>query len=536
MKHISFKAKTTIWITLLITAVCTVSVAGILIMSRSVEAKETMQLLSAAVERNADEIEYKNGILVIENDFDFYSNGVYSDIYNDKFEYIDGEIPFSLIGNAQFVNGEIHTIENDAGEYYICDKRIDFNRYEYEIDVFSGQIIKYEADYSRPETLNAKEYLSIHFENGISTEKAIDIALEHAGALKENVTVISAELPGYSNRQVFRIEFTCDEPLYGSVWVRGMVSADASASTFGAIAKAVVYIIPLFILLAAIGAYLISRETIKRVEKITNSAKKISSGSDLSKRIEIKGGNDEITDLASTFNGMLERLQASFESEKQFTSDASHELRTPLAVIKAECDYALSANADSDDKREALVSINEQTDKITKLVNALLSLTRTELGTYKVNFENTDLSTLTEEICNSFVLSKGITMNTDIQKNIYCNADISLIAGMLKNLLSNAVKYGRDGGYIKVSLKEENGTVTLSVKDNGIGISEDDIPKIWNRFYRADSSRSSNEGFGLGLALVDKISAIHGGKTEVKSKLGEGSEFIVKFFIKNQIF
>lgn len=532
MKHISFKAKTTVWITLLITAVCAVSIASLLIMSSSVSVNETKQLLTAAVERNADEIEYKNGILEIESDFDFYSDGVYTDIYNEKFEYIDGEIPFSLIGDTPFVSGEIHSQESDAGKYFIYDKRIDFNRYEYEIDVFSGQIIKYEADYSRPEALSVKEYFPIHFENGISTDQAIDIALKHAGATRNNATVITTELPGYSNRQVFRVEFTCDEPLYGSVWVRGLVSADAAAGAFNAITRAVIYIIPLFILLAAIGAYLLARGTIKRVENIGDSARKISSGIDLSKRIEIKGGKDEITVLADTFNGMLERLQTSFESEKQFTSDASHELRTPLAVIKAECDYALSSKADSEDKQEALVSINEQTDKMTRLVNALLSLTRTEQGTQRFHFENADMSTLVEETCAMFIPSKKIALNTDIQKDIYYNMDISLISRLLENLLSNAVRYGKDNGYINVSLKKENGNVILTVKDNGIGIAEEDIPKIWNRFYRADSSRSSGEGFGLGLALVDRIAALHGGKAEVKSELGKGSEFIITFFEK----
>lgn len=527
MKNISFKAKTTILITVLITAVCAVSIAGLLIMSRSVANSETKQLLTSTVERNADEIEYKNGILEIESDFAFYSDGVYSDVYNSDFEYIDGEIPFST-NSAEFINNEIHNRETDGTDYYIYDVQINFNRYEYEIDVFSGQIIKYEADYSRPELLTAKEYSSIHFENGINTEQAIDIALEHAGISRDNAEIITVDLPAYSDRQVFRIEFTCSEQLYGSVWVRGLVPADATASAFDAITKAITYFIPLFILIAAIGAYLLSRGTIKPVEEISRSAREITSGKDLSKRLEVSGNTDEIAVLANTFNEMLERLQASFESEKQFTSDASHELRTPLAVIKAECDYALSANADGEDKEEALISINEQTDKMTRLVNALLSLTRAEQGTQKFRFEDADLSLLVEELCNAFVPEKGITLTADIQKGISLNMDISLMSRLLENLLSNAVRYGRENGYINVSLKERNGKTVLSVKDNGVGIAQEDIPKIWGRFYRAESSRST-DGFGLGLALVDRIAALHGGKAEVSSVLGEGSEFRIIF-------
>ncbi len=529
MKNISFKAKTTIWITVLITAVCAVSIAGMMFLSRNVSISETKQLLADTVELNADEIEYKNGVLVIENDFDYYRDGVYTDIYNSDFEYIDGEIPFSLIGSTPFKNNEIRLFENEDDEYFVYDKQIKFNRYEYEIDVFSGQIIKYEADYSLPETLNPKEYSKINFKNGISTDKAIEIALEHAGISSNEATIISAELPGYSDRQVFKIEFTCNKDLYENIWIRGLVPADISEGAFHAITKTVIYIIPLFILLAAAGAYLISRKTIKRVENIGVSAREISSGKDLSRRIEIKGNKDEITALAETFNAMLQRLQLSFESEKQFTSDASHELRTPLAVIKAECDFALSDKADDNDKSEALVSINEQTDKMTNLVNALLSLTRTEQGTQRFNFENSDMSILVQEICSSFILSKGITLSTDIQNNIQYNMDISLISRMLENLLSNAVKYGKENGSIFVSLKESETNVILSVKDNGIGISKEDIPKIFTRFYRADASRSGEEGFGLGLALVERIAALHGATVEVDSVLGEGSEFKIFF-------
>lgn len=529
MKNISFKAKTTIWITLLIAAVCAVSITGILLTGRRVASTEIQQSLISTVERNVDEIEYKNGILEIENDFAFYSDGIYCDVYGDSFEYINGRAPESLIDSTEFSNGEIKTHTNGDSEFYIYDTHLNFNKYEYEIDVFSGQIIQYEADVTSPEALTAGSYSVTRFNNGIDTEQAIDIALAHAGATRENATIITAEIPSYDNRQVFKIEFTCTEPLYEGVWVRGIVPANTAENAFGAINKALLYIIPVFVVIAALGAYLLSRRTIRPVENITRSARDISSGSDLTKRIEIDGGSNEISALAETFNGMLERLQISFESEKQFTSDASHELRTPLAVIKAECEYALSENADSEDKAEALASINEQTDKMTRLVNALLSLTRTEQGTERFHFENADMSTLVEETCLAFVPQKGIMLSTDIEKGIYYNMDISLISRLLENLLSNAVRYGKENGYINVTLKKNGEKIILSVKDNGIGIKDEDLPKIWGRFYRADSSRSSSEGFGLGLALVDRIAALHNGKADVKSVFGEGSEFIITF-------
>ncbi len=532
MKHISFKAKTTVMITLLTAIVCFISFAGMLTISRSTVNSETQQKLISTVERNVDSIEYKNGILEIESDFAFYSDGIYCNVYDRNFILIEGETPHSLIAENKFKNGEISKHSGSDGEYYIYDTRIEFTKHEYEIDVFSGQIIKYEADAVTNEKLPDVDYNSFSFENGISTEKAIDIALAHAGTTRESSTIITAELQAYDNRQVFLVEFTCPVSDYGSVWIRGVAPASISENTFGAINKAILYSIPMLIIFAALGAYFLSEKTIKPVEEITRSAKEISTGKDLTKRIKTDGGSDEIADLADTFNQMLERLQASFESEKQFTSDASHELRTPLAVIKAECEYALSANADSDEKAEALVSVNEQADKMTRLVNSLLSLTRTEQGTQRFNFKNIDLSETIEKGCCEFKTDKGIALQASIENNINLLADISLIRRMLENLLENAVRYGKENGNIFVSLYRENGKIILSVRDDGIGIKEDDIAKIWGRFYRADSSRSTSDGFGLGLALVERITALHGGKAEVKSTLGEGSEFIITFFEK----
>ncbi len=535
MKNISFKLKIALWTTLLITAVCTVSITGLIATSHVMTTGETKQRLISAVERNADEIEYKNGILEIENDFLFYSEGIYFDVYHmdngGSWQCVDGKIPFNLSSNPNNGQPVKCTPENET-EYYFYDVLINFNKYEYEIDAFSGQIIKYEAGSAHDAALTPKEYSAISFHNGINTEQAIEIALEHAGASKETAKIVNVELPGYSDRQVFSVEFTDSAPHYNSVFVRGLVLANPVTSVLGTVIKAIIYILPLFVILAAAGAYLLAKKTMKRVESISNSARSINDGKDLSQRIKVEGGNDEISDLADTFNSMLERLQTSFESEKQFTSDASHELRTPLAVIKAECEYAMSPNADSSEKEEAFVSINEQTDKMTRLVSALLSLTRAEQGTKRFRFELSDLSALSADICRSYKTEKNIQLHYNINSGIHLDMNADLIRHLLENLISNAVRYGKERGNIWVNLTEEDDKIILGVKDDGIGIKEDDLPKIWGRFYRADSSRSNSEGFGLGLALVERIAVLHNGKAEVKSVFGEGSEFTVTFFKK----
>ena len=533
MKRFSFKAKTTILITILITAVCASSIASIVAMSRRVESSETLKSLIKCVERNVDEIEYKNGILNIEDDFAFYSDGVYCEVFDESGNLIEGNAPFAINETSYFKDGKTEKVSGEKEEYYIYDTRLDFIKYEYEIDVFSGQIIKYEADVTMPEVMKAEEYKITKFKNGIDTEQAIDIALSHAGVSRADSTVLSVELPGYENMQVFRIEFTCNTPLYAGVWIRGAVPADYSSNAFSAINKAVIFTFPALILLAALGAFLLSKHTIRPVESISLSAREISSGNDLSKRIEVKSNSDEISTLASTFNGMLERLQASFENEKRFTSDVSHELRTPISVIKAECEFALSEHSNFNDKVEALVSINEQAVKMTDLVNTMLTLTKAEQGKTRFKYENIDLSALVSNVCAEFKTSKGITLFTNIKNNIRFNCNEMLIKQLVLNLVSNADKYGKENGYIKVSLSEENSDVILSVEDNGIGIKDEDIPKLTGRFYRADTSRGETDGFGLGLSLSDNIVALHGGKMLIESEFSVGSKFTVIFSEKN---
>ena len=513
----SFKLRITVWITLLIAVVSSLGIGGILITGSQIADSRLQNELISTVERNVDEIEYKNGILEIENDFAFFVDEVYCNVFDSSGRYIDGESPAALINSENRKNGVVGTFETDGNKYYYYDTRLDFNKYEYEIDAFSGKIIKYEAD-TAMSGLSDPVYKSTEFRDGINSEKAIDIALEHAGLTRDEVSSLSVELPANADRTVFKVEFICSNSTYPPVWVRGFINADAAKSAFDAITMTVIYILPAFIIIAAVGAYLISRKTMKPVENICRSAHEITDGTDLSKRIEMEKSAGEIYTLAETFNDMLARLQTSFENEKQFTSDASHELRTPLAVIKAECEYALSDNASEEDMLEALSSIDEQTDKMTKLVTALLTLSRTEQGDKRYKLEDTDLSELVKKTCADFVPAKNITLTADIEDNIIIPAQAQLISLMLENLLSNAVKYGRDDGHIEVRLKKDNGIV-LSVKDDGIGIKEEDLPKIWGRFYRADESRSRESGFGLGLSLVSQIAALHGGNLIGRSEM-----------------
>ena len=529
MKKVSFKLITTVWITLLITFVCGISVTSLMLISQKTADYKLKQTLISAVQSNSDEMEYSNGIFEVENDFAYYSSGIYCDLFTENGEYISGQTPEFLIDSTAL--GEIDVTEKvyNNENYYVYSQLLNFTKFEYEIDVMSGQIISYEADVNPINELKPTPYSNTKFRNGISTEKAIEIALSHAGISKDEATVIGAEIPVYQDRQVFKIEFTSTDSSYGKIYIRAVCPSDEAVTVFDSVAKTSLYLLPLFIIIAAIGAYLISQKAVSPIEKITESAHRISTGNDLTKRLETNNAPFEISNLSKTFNEMFERLQNSFENEKRFTSDASHELRTPLAVIKAECEYALSGNADNEEKTQALESIEEQADKMASLVSALLAVTRAEQGQNRFTLEKSNLSRLIEDICQKFSPSRNIVLNTEIEEGIEIELNELLITQLTENLLSNAVKYGKENGLINVKLYTEANNVVLSVRDNGIGISKEDLPKIWNRFYRADTSRSLTQGFGLGLSLVAKIAEIHSAKCVAESEPDVFTEISIIF-------
>lgn len=315
-------------------------------------------------------------------------------------------------------------------------------------------------------------------------------------------------------------------------------SAGSFSGVTGSLLKMDLIILPLAIILAALLGYFVTRALFKPIGEITKTAENISKGDDLSLRIDLGPGSDELHKLADTYNTMLSRLQTSFESEKAFTSDSSHELRTPTAVISAQCEYALAEPRTTEEYVECLEVIDRQSKRMSALISQLLSFTRLEQGTQKIVFESFNLSSLVDELCHDMEAAQAsdITIKYDIEQEVFVNGDMTLIYRMVSNLVSNAYKYGKAGGYIKVSVKNSGPAgggpaAVLVVEDNGIGIAREDFEKIFRRFYKGDKSRTldadGEASYGLGLAFVQKIAQIHGGRVEVQSKLGKGSRFTV---------
>ena len=321
------------------------------------------------------------------------------------------------------------------------------------------------------------------------------------------------------------------------LWLRGVVSKNERINILYNTVRLSFWLLPVLALLAILGGYAITRRSFLPVEQIAQSAKEIGESGDLSRRLDIGPGNDELHQLTDAFNNMFGRLEKSFEAERQFTSDASHELRTPTAVIMAQAEYGLELADNEDEYREALQVIKRQAERMNDLINRLLFFTRLDQGTEPVNMEEVNLSQLTSDICaeQQMIKYSNITLSADIEPDIAVITDRNLFARLLNNLCSNAYKYGKPDGSIKVSLKKTGGMAVLSVADDGIGISRENLEKIWNRFYQVDPSRNEDAGgggIGLGLSMVKQIALLLGGEISVESSLGQGTVFTFSMTLK----
>ena len=293
---------------------------------------------------------------------------------------------------------------------------------------------------------------------------------------------------------------------------------------------------PLMVVVSALGGYFIVRRSFRPLEDLINTASDIAGGNDLDKRLS-SSKTEEGRALSDSFNAMLGRLDESFKREKEFSDDASHELRTPLAVIRAECEYALSVSDDKSEVEGALNSIAKETDRMTRLVSALLEISRSDKGTIRIrkrDFSISDLlSSIAEEMC-EIAEDKGLSFSSSIEDGIIVHADDDMITRAVINLVDNAISYSKENGKIEISLKTDGPDAVIAVRDDGIGISADAQRRIFDRFFQVDKSRKGSSS-GLGLAMVKEIARLNGAKVEVESSLGSGSlfTFSLPFIEKN---
>ena len=322
---------------------------------------------------------------------------------------------------------------------------------------------------------------------------------------------------------------------HGGVWLRGVTSADNDFSAARVITILALILLPVLVLITAVVGWLIARRAFLPVRQITDTVDAISDGEDLTARIGLRRGRDEIHKLAATFDRMFDRLEQSFNSEKRFASDASHELRTPTAVILAECEYAKQNAKSTEDYAESIEVIERQARRMSELISKLLNITRMDQGTHQAAFERANLSELAEIVTDETALAcgKAVEVKKDIEDGIYANIDVGLMTRLVQNLVENAIKYTPEGGHVAVTLRRDGGQLALSVADDGIGIAKKDLPHIYDRFWQADASRGADRGSGLGLSMVKQIAEAHGGSISVKSAPGKGSTFTYRMEIGN---
>lgn len=316
-----------------------------------------------------------------------------------------------------------------------------------------------------------------------------------------------------------------------SVVVRGISSISDAEQDFRFTLHIALILFPLLIFLTAVCGYLMSRRALYPVSKITKTVQRIQKERDLSKRIQLGEGSDEIYTLARTFDELLEAVDTGMKREKQFTSDVAHELRTPISVVLMQCEELLQGNHLDEEGRREVKVIHRKVSSMSDMISQLLLLSRADQGREKLDLERLNFSELGEMAVEEFsgiAGEKDIAVEAKIQPGIYGKADQTLMIRLWSNLLQNAIRYGKPGGHIWVSVEKEENQIRMSVKDDGIGIAPGDLPHIWDRFYQADPSRNS-ESSGLGLSMAKWIVEAHRGQISAVSELGKGTTFTCIF-------
>jgi len=319
-------------------------------------------------------------------------------------------------------------------------------------------------------------------------------------------------------------------PLYLKDQTLALEVAQSLASTDAAIGRiglAVLISMVVILTLALISGAILVRRALSPVRRITTTAQGISSSSDLSRRVGYRGPADEIGQLATTFDHMIERLDRAFQSQKDFVADASHELRGPLTVIQGNLDL-LKRNLSEEDRRESVRALEAETTRMTKIMSNLLVLAELESG----QSERQEMVSLKEMLLDAGERAMHLAGSRRIvierQEDLRVKGDADRLEQVLRNLVDNAIRYTPEGGTITLSLFQNGDWALLRVADTGIGISPEHLPHIFDRFYRADKARSrASGGTGLGLAIVKGIVEQHGGRVTVTSEPGKGSTFTV---------
>lgn len=288
---------------------------------------------------------------------------------------------------------------------------------------------------------------------------------------------------------------------------------------------------PLALIGTLIGGWFLAHQSLKPVDAITKTAREISL-QNLSQRLPVTSVDDELGRLSSTFNDMIDRLQASFDQVQKFSADASHELRTPLTIMRGEIEVALRSTKLTKESRELMTSVHDELVRLSSIVESLMSLVKADDSRMSFQFQSVELDKLLmgiREDTQILAEPKKITVTIGRIEPVSVSGDPSRLQQLFLNLAENAVKYTPAKGAVSFSLERNNGNAVVQVSDTGIGIPTKDQLKIFHRFYRVNRQQAESvSGSGLGLAIARWIAEAHHGSIEVRSRVRKGSTFIVR--------
>ena len=294
---------------------------------------------------------------------------------------------------------------------------------------------------------------------------------------------------------------------------------------------AFVVVVPLALILASLLGWIMAGRTLTPLREVAQAAQRVS-GSNLSLRIPTREAGDELDYLILTFNRMTERLEASFQQMKQFSTDVSHELRTPITAIRGQLEVALFTAKTTDQYREAMFNALQDTDRLSQIVRALLLLSQAESGQLVLQKARLNLGDLIRELVEQMQIpaeAAGVHLTADAASDCFAAVDRVQFERLINNLLSNAFKFTFSGEIgIAIDVATDGKTVAVAVRDTGTGIPAAELPHLFERFHRVAGSKGrSIEGSGIGLALVHELIKLHGGEIRVESEVGRGSTFTV---------
>jgi len=315
------------------------------------------------------------------------------------------------------------------------------------------------------------------------------------------------------------------------------VPVESVEQTLEQLVRVMAWMGPLVVLLAFVGGLFLAKKSLSKVNQVTEIARKISADR-LSARLPSHDVDDELGRLIQTFNGMIVRLDSSFEQMKQFSTDASHELRTPLTVMRTQLETALSSRMSPSEIKKIVARCLDEAIRMGSILENLSLLGRGDAGQAAIKRERVRLDDLLKDTYEESVIlasQKSIDVKIENTANVMIWGDKQRLRQMILNLVDNAIKYSGEKSVITLSLSQTNGEASVVVKDQGIGIPRSETARIFDRFYRVDRARSRTlGGSGLGLAIVKWIVDAHAGTISVKSSTNKGSEFTVTLPVAKQ--